>query len=93
MSARNAARVFNNIAEISRKRSNSRKAILSPADTVRYHTAERADIEAARQLAKVKGMPSQTYIRRLLHEALVREAKLFLCGGARPEWHATLGRY
>jgi predicted DNA binding CopG/RHH family protein len=34
------------------------------------------DIEAARQLSKVKGMPYQTYIRGLLHEALVREAKL-----------------
>lgn len=34
------------------------------------------DIEAARQLSKVKGMPYQTYIRGLLHEALLREAKL-----------------
>jgi predicted DNA binding CopG/RHH family protein len=34
------------------------------------------DIEAARQLSKIKGMPYQTYIRGLLHEALVREAKL-----------------
>jgi len=34
------------------------------------------DIAAARQLSKVKGMPYQTYIRGLLHEALLREAKL-----------------
>jgi predicted DNA binding CopG/RHH family protein len=34
------------------------------------------DIEAARQLSKVKAMPYQTYIRGLLHEALLREAKL-----------------
>ena len=34
------------------------------------------DIEAARQISKVKGMPYQTYIRGLLHEALLREAKL-----------------
>jgi predicted DNA binding CopG/RHH family protein len=31
------------------------------------------DIEAARRLSKKKGLPYQTYIKRLLHEALVRE--------------------
>lgn len=34
------------------------------------------DIEAARQLSKVKGMPYQTYIRGLLHEAILREVKV-----------------
>lgn len=34
------------------------------------------DIEAARQLSKVKGMLYQTYTRGLLREALLREAKL-----------------
>jgi predicted DNA binding CopG/RHH family protein len=33
------------------------------------------DIAAARQLSKIKGMPYQTYIKGLLHEALIREAK------------------
>ena len=33
------------------------------------------DVEAARQLSKLKGLPYQTYIKGLLHEALVREAK------------------
>jgi uncharacterized protein (DUF4415 family) len=33
------------------------------------------DVEAARQLSKLKGLPYQTYIKALLHEALVREAK------------------
>jgi hypothetical protein len=32
------------------------------------------DVEAARQLSRLKGMPYQTYIKGLLHEALVREA-------------------
>jgi predicted DNA binding CopG/RHH family protein len=32
-------------------------------------------VEAARQLSKLKGLPYQTYIKGLLHEALVREAK------------------
>jgi hypothetical protein len=32
------------------------------------------DVEAARQLSKLKGLPYQTYIKQLLHEALVREA-------------------
>jgi predicted DNA binding CopG/RHH family protein len=33
------------------------------------------DVEAARQLSKLKGLPYQTYIKGLLHEALLREAK------------------
>jgi uncharacterized DUF497 family protein len=32
------------------------------------------DVEAARQLSKLKGLPYQTYIKGLLHDALVREA-------------------
>jgi predicted DNA binding CopG/RHH family protein len=32
------------------------------------------DLEAARQLSKLKGIPYQTYIKGRLHEALVREA-------------------
>jgi predicted DNA binding CopG/RHH family protein len=31
------------------------------------------DVAMARQLSKVKGMPYQTYIKKLLHEALGRE--------------------
>lgn len=31
------------------------------------------DIEAARALSKARGLPYQTYIKRLLHEALARE--------------------
>ena len=31
------------------------------------------DIAVARQLSKAKGMPYQTYIRKLLHQALERE--------------------
>ena len=40
------------------------------------------DVETVRQLAKVKGMPYQTYIKGLLHEALVREAKSGFGAGA-----------
>jgi predicted DNA binding CopG/RHH family protein len=32
------------------------------------------DLEMARQLARKKGVPYQTYIKTLLHEALEREA-------------------
>lgn len=32
------------------------------------------DIEMARQISQAKGMPYQTYIKELLHEALKREA-------------------
>jgi len=32
------------------------------------------DVEAARQLSKLKGLPYQTYIKQLLHEALTQEA-------------------
>jgi predicted DNA binding CopG/RHH family protein len=45
---------------------------LTQSVTIRLN---KPDIEAARQLAKVKGLPYQTYIRGLLHEALVREVK------------------
>ena len=31
------------------------------------------DIEMARQISQIKGMPYQTYIKELLHEALKRE--------------------
>jgi hypothetical protein len=41
------------------------------------------DIEAARDLSRLKGMPYQTYIKGLLHAALVREAKLALGGRSR----------
>jgi len=34
------------------------------------------DVDAARRLSRLKGMPYQTYIKGLLHEALVREARL-----------------
>jgi len=34
------------------------------------------DINAAKQLSKLKGLPYQTYMKSLLHDALVREAKL-----------------
>ena len=40
------------------------------------------DVEAARQLSKLKGLRYQTYIKRLLHEALVREEKLI--AGSKP---------
>lgn len=33
------------------------------------------DVEAARKLAEQKGLPYQTYIKMLLHEALQRERK------------------
>jgi hypothetical protein len=33
------------------------------------------DVDAARCLSRLKGMPYQTYIKGLLHEALVRETK------------------
>jgi predicted DNA binding CopG/RHH family protein len=33
------------------------------------------DVAMARQLSKVKGMPYQTYIKKLLHEALERERR------------------
>jgi predicted DNA binding CopG/RHH family protein len=33
------------------------------------------DVEAARQLSNLKGLPYQTYIKGLLHEALMREAR------------------
>jgi predicted DNA binding CopG/RHH family protein len=46
---------------------------LTQSATIRLNAP---DIAAARQFSKVKGMPYQTYIRGLLHEALVREAKL-----------------
>jgi predicted DNA binding CopG/RHH family protein len=35
-----------------------------------------SDVDARRRLSKIKGMPYQTYIKGLLHEALQREAKL-----------------
>jgi predicted DNA binding CopG/RHH family protein len=34
------------------------------------------DVDVARRLSRLKGMPYQTYIKGLLHEALVREARL-----------------
>jgi predicted DNA binding CopG/RHH family protein len=34
-----------------------------------------ADLAAANKLAAAKGMPYQTYIKSLLHEALVKEAR------------------
>jgi predicted DNA binding CopG/RHH family protein len=43
------------------------------------------DVEAARQLSKLKGLPYQTYIKGLLHEALVREAKSVAPSKSRPE--------
>jgi len=43
------------------------------------------DVEAARQLSKLRGMPYQTYIKGLLHEALVREAKSVAGSKPRPE--------
>ncbi len=39
------------------------------------------DVDAARRLSRLKGMPYQTYIKALLHQALVREAKLAVAGG------------
>ncbi len=42
------------------------------------------DVDAARRLSRLKGMPYQTYIKGLLHEALVREAKLAVAGVSRP---------
>ena len=41
------------------------------------------DVDAARRLSRLKGMPYQTYIKGLLHEALVREAKLSVTGVSR----------
>jgi predicted DNA binding CopG/RHH family protein len=41
------------------------------------------DVDAARRLSRLKGMPYQTYIKSLLHEALVREARLALAGASR----------
>ena len=43
------------------------------------------DVEAARQLSKLKGLPYQTYIKGLLHEALVREARSFAGSKSKPE--------
>lgn len=43
------------------------------------------DVDAARRLSRLKGMPYQTYIKALLHDALVREAKLALAGASRPQ--------
>jgi len=40
------------------------------------------DVDAARRLSQLKGMPYQTYIKGLLHEALVREARLALAGAS-----------
>ena len=34
-----------------------------------------ADIEAAREIAEKRGLPYQTYIKGLLHQALARERK------------------
>ena len=42
------------------------------------------DVDAARRLSRLRGMPYQTYIKGLLHEALVREAKLAVAGASRP---------
>lgn len=41
------------------------------------------DVDAARRLSRLKGMPYQTYIKGLLHEALIREAKLAVSGVSR----------
>jgi hypothetical protein len=41
-------------------------------------------VDAARRLSSLKGLPYQTYIEGLLHEALVREAKLAM-GEPRPD--------
>ena len=42
------------------------------------------DVEAARQLSKLKGLPYQTYIKTLLHEALVREANSIAVSEPKP---------
>jgi len=42
------------------------------------------DVDAARRLSRLRGMPYQTHIEGLLHEALVREAKLAVAGASRP---------
>ena len=36
---------------------------------------DKPDVAMAKHLSQAKGMPYQTYIRALLHEALEREAK------------------
>jgi predicted DNA binding CopG/RHH family protein len=42
------------------------------------------DVDAARRLSRLKGMPYQTDIKGLLNAALVREAKLAVAGVSRP---------
>jgi predicted DNA binding CopG/RHH family protein len=43
------------------------------------------DVDAARRLSRLKGMPYQTYIKALLHDALVREAKSAVAEVSRPQ--------
>ena len=44
---------------------------------------KKATVDAARRLSRLKGMPYQTYIKGLLDEALVREARLAVAGASR----------
>lgn len=39
----------------------------------RKHAVPMADIETAKEIAAAKGLPYQTYIKMLLHEALRKE--------------------
>ncbi len=46
----------------------------APARSVSIRLAA-SDLEIARQIAKKKGLPYQTYIKAILHQALERERK------------------
>ena len=46
----------------------------NPLKTVTIRIAVR-DLEAAQELADRKGLPYQTYVKMLLHEALARERR------------------
>jgi predicted DNA binding CopG/RHH family protein len=68
-----AKKAFDERAELNRK---ARKAILAASGS-RQVTIRLSDamLATARQQAQTKGLPYQTYIKMLLHEALINAAK------------------
>jgi predicted DNA binding CopG/RHH family protein len=54
-----------------RRRTEPRTSAPVPTTTIRF---DPADIEMARAQAKAKGLKYQTYIKMIIHEALLREA-------------------
>jgi predicted DNA binding CopG/RHH family protein len=77
----NREAVGEDFAQAMREGKTSRGSGLSPSQRVEAMRAKavnirlpETDLQLARELAEKKGLPYQTYVKSLLHEALQREA-------------------